>query len=109
MRLLTLLVAGLLVVASCGPKTVAPGPWPIQPPDTSECSTMCKHLQALKCEEGLDLYNSDLPGPKGVANQTCADWCEEVQGRGMFQNPRCVKTVPSCDLIEEYRKKTCTN
>lgn len=112
MRLKSLFVLAVVaaVVAACRPdKPVAAGPWPIKPPDTSECKAMCDHLKAKNCEEGQDVYNSDLPGPKNVPNQTCADWCEEMQNRGLYLNPRCVKTVPSCDLIEDYRKKTCTN
>jgi len=85
------------------------GPWPILPSDTSECAVMCGHLKSLRCQEGEDLYNSDISGPVGIPNQTCTAWCIEVQGRGVFLNPRCVKTVPSCNLIEEYRKRACTN
>lgn len=98
------------VALACGPKKpVAPGPWPIQPSDSSECKAMCDHLKSLPCEEGEDVYNSDLPGPRDVPNQSCTAWCEEMQSRGVFLNPRCVKQVPSCDAIEEYRTKTCTD
>jgi len=56
------------------------------------------------------VYNSDLPGPEGVPNQECADWCRELQDPShmYFVNPRCVSETPSCDKIEEYREKDHT-
>ena len=68
---------------------------------------MCDHIgpTGLKCEEGTPVYNNDLPGPANVPNQSCADNCKELQTKGVFVNPRCVSTVPSCDKIEDYRQK----
>lgn len=109
MRFQVLLAIAVLALAGCPKEPDAPGPRPIVVPDTTECEAMCNHIgpQGLNCEEGQPVYNSDLPGPPGIPNQPCKDWCEEIQTRGTFLNPRCVKTVPTCDLIEEYRKKTC--
>jgi hypothetical protein len=99
---LLVLVIGLL---GCPPEPVIPPPNP--PVDTDLCGAMCAHLKSLGCEEGQDVYNSDMPGPTGVPNQTCQTWCEELQDAShlFFVNPRCVATVTSCDQIEEYRKK----
>lgn len=99
-----LLVLGL-TLTGCPTEPNIPAPNP--PPDTDQCDAMCKHLgpEGLKCEEGEDVYNNDLPGPEGVPNQTCADNCRELQGKGFFVNPRCVAIVPSCEVIEEYRQK----
>jgi len=91
------------VFAAC-PSPVSPTPNP--PPDTDFCQSMCDHLQALGCEEGQPLYNNDLPGEKGVPNQSCADNCVELQNKGLFINPRCVSTVEKCDQIEPARLKT---
>ena len=101
-----LLVPCLLVLASC-PPAVSPSPNP--PPDTDQCSVMCAHLQALKCEEGEPLYNNDIPGPKGVPNQSCTDNCTELQKKGLFLNPRCVATAPDCKQVEEYRLKLASD
>lgn len=73
---------------------------------------MCKHLADLKCPEAEPVYNSDKPGPVDVPNQTCSDFCQEIQGNGVALNPKCVEIVPSCDLIEAYRQKdpaSCVN
>lgn len=104
-----LLLLTVVLSSSCNPPKEAdtPSPAPINVPDTEMCPVMCEHFKALKCEEGDPLYNSDLPGPKGVPNQTCAEWCVEIQSKGTYLNPRCGKVVPSCDLIESWRKKTC--
>jgi hypothetical protein len=113
MRLQTLSVFALatLVGFACGPRKEpdAPGPRPIVVPDTQDCKVLCDHLAKLGCEEGHPVYNSDLPGPYGVPNQSCAEWCTEIQDRGTFLNPKCVKKVQSCVQIEEWRKKTCTD
>lgn len=106
-----LVLASLLTLSACGSRKQpdAPGPRPINVPDSNECQNMCDHLKQLGCEEGQPVYNSDLPGTVGVPNQDCPDWCEEIQILGTFLNPRCLKNVPSCGLIEEWRKKTCTD
>jgi hypothetical protein len=94
-------------VTGCPPPEPKPIPPPNPPVDTDWCKAMCDHLgpDNLDCEEGTDVYNSDKPGPKDVPNQTCEDWCVEMQDKGLFLNPRCVSTVPSCREIEEYRQK----
>jgi hypothetical protein len=104
-RLLWLLPL-LMLVAGCPQTPDRPVPPPNPPPDTDWCRTMCEHIgpKGLKCEEGEDVYNNDLPGPTGVPNQSCADNCVELQNKGFFVNPRCVTDVPSCDKIEEYRQ-----
>jgi hypothetical protein len=72
---------------------------------------MCSHLQGLGCEEGQAVYNSDKPGPTDVPNQSCEDWCTELQDPNhlYFINPRCVALVPTCEDIEVYRKKSPTS
>jgi len=100
--------AALLSLTGCPPTedTNYPPP-PIPPPDTDLCDAMCDHIgpDGLGCEEGEDVYNSDIEGPKDVPNQSCGDFCRELQDKGVFVNPRCVATVPSCDVIEDYRLK----
>lgn len=110
MRITSLLFVALLAVACGAAKHPdAPGPRPVDVPDSNQCQAMCDHLKELGCEEGQPLYNSDLPGPAGVPNQSCTDWCGEIQAKGTFLNPRCVKKAPFCEMIEEWRKKTCTD
>lgn len=97
-----------LVMFSCTPSQDPPNPPPNPPPDTDLCDRMCTHLASpgLDCEEGRPVYNSDLPGPVDVPNQSCRDWCVEMQDKGVFINPRCVALVKTCAEIEAYRQKT---
>jgi nitrous oxide reductase accessory protein NosL len=108
--LLALVVVLTTLLVGCPKPPDAPGPAPINVPDTDVCAAMCEHLgpKGLNCEEGQPVYNSDLPGPTGVPNQSCESFCRETQINGLFLNPKCLKSVPSCDLIEDWRKKTCT-
>lgn len=87
---------------------VAPIPSPEPPKDTSLCGAACRHLADLSCEEGKPVYNSDLPGPRDVPNQSCESFCEEMQDKGLFVNPRCLLTIKTCDEIEEVRSKDCS-
>jgi hypothetical protein len=105
MRHLLLLVPFILLTIGCPPDPVVPPPNP--PVDTDWCGRMCEHLQDLGCEEGQPVYNNDKPGPEGVPNQSCEEWCVELQDPDhlYFINPRCVTMAPDCDSIEVYRKK----
>lgn len=111
-------VIAWLLLTSCQAKQPIPLKLaPIEIPDDSFCGAMCRHLgpktpdtpDALNCEEGGPVYNSDLPGPVGLPNQSCRDFCLSTQSNGVFLNPRCLMKVPSCDLIEEWRTKSCTD
>lgn len=110
------ILAALAVVAllvGCPPPKDPVVPPPTPPPDTDWCGTMCDHLKMLGCEEGEPVYNNDKPGPVDVPNQSCEEWCTELQDPDhlYFINPRCVSEVTSCDQIEEFRKhdpETCT-
>jgi len=107
-RFVPLLVVPLLLTAC--PKTdptKPPVPPPLDPTGTEFCAEMCKRIgpAGLKCEEGEDVYNSDLEGEEGVPNQSCTDWCEEQQERGFYINPKCVRLVESCKEIEDARQK----
>ena len=107
-----LLVTGLILVVFPGcPCREAASPNPAVPPDTELCPQMCDHIgpKGLKCEEGSDYYDNDKPGPKGVPNQTCLDFCQGQQAKGVFINPRCLAKVPDCASIEAYRKKQPTD
>lgn len=99
-------IAFFLTLVAC-PKydREAPSPSPMVVPDTELCGKACHHLQALKCEEAQDVYDSDIPGPVDVPNTTCESFCKVSQERGAFLNPRCLLLVPSCDKIEVYRRK----
>jgi hypothetical protein len=108
---LTIALASLLLAAHCGPTKDpdSPSPNPADVPDSELCGPMCDHLRDLGCEEGQDYYDSDKPGEVDVPNATCEDFCLYQQENGVFVNPRCVMTVPSCDVIEEYRQKDCSD
>jgi nitrous oxide reductase accessory protein NosL len=97
------------LVATCKNVPDAPGPSPINVPDTDQCAAMCQHIGpkaegGLGCEEGEPVFDSD----KG-RNVSCQEFCEATQTNGAFLNPRCVKKVGSCDEIESARKKTCAD
>lgn len=88
-----------------------PSPSPLDPPNTDDCAAMCDHLEALGCEEGQPVYDSDVEGPVDVPNTSCEEFCRRSQQRGAFLNPRCVSTVLTCSQIEDYRSRdpeTCT-
>lgn len=97
-----------LLLAGC-PRTdhIAPGPDVIDVPDSDLCGKMCKHIgpEGLKCEEGEPVYDSDKPGPVGVPNTSCEEFCKMSQALGMPLNPRCVSLAPTCDAIEDFRVK----
>jgi hypothetical protein len=84
----------------------APPPAPAPLPDSDLCGQMCQHLLELGCEEGKPVYNNDLPGPPDVPNQSCEDFCKEMQTKGIPINPKCVATAPACAQIESYREKS---
>ena len=105
MKLVSLLFMLSLVGCPNGAVTASPTPFPV--PDTGQCEAMCLHLQALGCEEGKPLYDSDLPGAPGVPNETCTEDCEKQQNNGVFYNPSCVKKAASCSDIESARKNRC--
>lgn len=103
--------ASLALVLGCPVNREPPSPTPNPVPDSELCGAMCAHLGAgdagLGCEEGKALYNSDLPGPRDVPNQSCEDWCKQQQGKGVFINPRCVMQVKACAEIEPARQSIC--
>jgi hypothetical protein len=82
----------------------------VRVPDSDLCPAMCEHIgpKGLNCDEGKDYYDNDKPGPKGVPNATCLEFCQRQQENGVYENPRCLTQVPACALIEEWRKKDCT-
>lgn len=93
----------LLLLSSCS--YAADYPIPVKPIDTDQCGRMCTNLGELGCEEGKPVYNSDLPGPDGVPNQSCVEFCREMQDSGVWLNPKCVATVQECSQIETFRRK----
>jgi hypothetical protein len=99
-------LAVLLFVVGCIPSQDIETPRP-QPPDNEpgQCEIMCEHLVSLGCEEGKPVYNNDLPGPADVPNQSCPDFCEDLQGKGVPVNPQCVALIEICDQVEEYRTR----
>jgi len=101
-----------LVLFGCPVKRDPASPNPLPVPDSELCGPMCQHIGpaaqgGLGCVEGEPLYNSDLPGPRDVPNQSCEQWCQEQQGKGVFINPRCVMQVKACAEIEPSRQKIC--
>jgi len=104
-----LLVSSLLCgCGSCDPQDpVVPEPPPGPASDPTYCAEACQTWQTLGCEEGNAVYNSDLPpggaGGATAPNQSCVDWCHELQDRKAAINPKCTRLVVRCDQIEEYR------
>ena len=96
-----------VLVCCCHP--VAPVPTPTPAPDGSSCALMCDHIgpKGLNCPEGQSVYDSDLPGPAGTPNESCADFCTKQEQNGVFINPKCVAQAATCADIEPSRKKTC--
>lgn len=96
--LVFVLLAGLSCNHTYNPKPI---------PGEDTCAAMCKHLNDLHCTEGQPVYDSDLPGPADVPNESCEDFCKQEETNGVDLNPSCVAQVPSCDRIEEWRLKKC--
>lgn len=102
-------VVGLLLLG-CHPQDVKPtpppDPNPTPVPVTSACESMCGTIgpDGLNCEEGRPIYDSDLPGPPGVPNESCSAFCEKQQENGLNLHPSCVAKVKSCDEIESARQ-----
>jgi hypothetical protein len=105
---LTALVLGFLGCQPTPPDPVTPVP----APDSASCDDMCKHIGpkdqgGLGCEEGSPVYDSDVPGPKDVPNESCGDFCRKQQAQGVHLNPKCVVKVTSCDQIDTAMRSTC--
>jgi len=103
MKYVVFVLLPLLVLSAC-PRTEYVPP-PIPPPDTDLCDEACAHLEELGCEEGEPVYDDSRPGPKGVPNLSCADWCRDLQKKGYAFNPRCLRIVPDCLLVDDYQMK----
>lgn len=107
MKTQILAIAALLLLTACPASNPAPTPRVVPAADSDLLGAMCQHLKALKCEEGNDVYDSDVPGPKDVPNTTCEAAYRKMQDNGVWLNPKCVLKVTSCDQIEEARKHKC--
>jgi hypothetical protein len=99
-------IFALLLAGAC---QVTPVPHPSPAPDSTYCAQMCAHIgpSGLGCLEGNPVYDSSLPGPRGVPNESCADFCTKQEANGVFINPKCVMKVTSCADIEDARQGTC--
>lgn len=73
------------------------------------CGRMCHHFRVLKCDEGEDFYDSDVPGPVNVPNTTCESFCESQMKLGVDLNTACVTKTPTCEEIEVYRAMMSCN
>lgn len=102
-KILVALAAFLLTACP----TPAPTPRVVPAPDSDSLGAMCQHLKKLGCEEGEDVYDSDVPGDAGVPNVTCEAAYRKMQENGVFLNPKCVLKVTSCSEIEAARKNKC--
>ena len=96
----------------CDVTTTPPNVPPQPAPDSSSCDAMCKTIGpkdqgGLGCEEGNPVYDSDVPGPKDVPNESCGDFCRKQQTNGVHLNPSCVAKVKSCDQIDAAMHSTC--
>ena len=75
----------------------------------ASCAAMCAHIgpTGLNCPEGQAIYDSSLPGPAGVPNESCTDFCTKQTANGVFLNPACIAQVTSCAGIEAARQQVC--
>lgn len=76
---------------------------------SDSCTAMCDHIgpKGLNCPEGQPVYDSAQPGPPGVPNESCEEFCIWEQTNGADLNPKCVAQAPTCADIETWRQKTC--
>lgn len=77
----------LVLVAGC---PCPPGPHPVEPSGTDDCTAACAKMQELGCEEGTDLDDGT----------TCVEFCVDTQQSGHALNPTCLKDISSCEDIE---------
>lgn len=95
----------VLCLLGCASEQSIPKPPPDTASDPTYCEQACTRLADLGCPEGAPVYNSDLPGPVDVPNQTCTAWCRELQERDAALNPRCLMGIQDCAKVEDYRAK----
>ena len=95
-----------VLILGCGVPAV---PTPSPAPDSSYCDAMCAHIgpSGLNCPEGQAVYDSAVAGPRGVANESCTDFCKKEEAVGVWENPKCVMVVATCADIEPARTKLC--
>lgn len=105
MRYAILSLVALLIIGCPQDPPKSPNPYPA--PDSDMCGSMCSYLIQLGCDEGKPLYDSDLPGPVGIPNESCEVWCKKQQTNGIFLNPRCVMKAQSCGEVEALRLQVC--
>jgi hypothetical protein len=66
-------------------------------------AAMCGKFRDLGCQEGLDIYNDNLPGDKDVPNQTCEQFFGELRINGIDFSASCLAEITDCDQIETVR------
>ena len=89
-----------LALFSCAPA-------PRVPVDTDMLEATCDHLAALGCKEGLPLYDSSVPGPKGISNVSCADEYLKRANAGVCLNFKALSIVLSCADIKAAEQQGC--
>lgn len=95
-HVLSLVAVGASIAASCAschvvvpPSPVAPHPTPTVA-DTEMCDAAEQRLVQLGCPEGKPTKRGERFG----------DVCRELQGDGIFVNPRCLASVADCDHVD---------
>lgn len=89
----------LFSVLDCQQEPVAPHPTPIVK-DTADCPSAEEHLLEL-CKQ--DTVENDYccktvaPTKKG---KSFTRVCVELQNKGVFFNPKCLKSIKSCGEID---------
>lgn len=104
-----LIFAAFTLIGCPGTGTNRPDPLTPEPTPTPYTNDyfgdMCARLRDLRCEEGNDVYNDNMPGPVDEANQSCESFYEETEDLGIKVNPKCVRLVSECSQIEAAREK----
>jgi len=102
------------VLVGCHPQVnpdPKPGPVTDDPTDQelTACERACKHVgpEGLACEYGEPVYDSDVPGERGVPNTSCAVFCAKQEANGLEQKPECIAKVTSCKQIDYVMNEGC--
>lgn len=91
-----------LTSLSCTPATT-----PRAPIDSEVLEAACDHLAAIGCKEGMLLYDSDNPGPKGVPNTLCTEEYTKRINNGTCVNFKALAQIQSCAAVKAAQQQGC--
>lgn len=84
-----LFLIGLSLTLRCSGSNAVPSHTPSAVVDTDLCELAGVHLESLSC----------VTNPYTKRGKRFGLFCQEVQGSGIYLNPRCLSTITSCSEV----------